>query len=256
MQAPTQSYRIWKTQRSGSTLLYKALTDTGIAGIPGEHFFHFHNHPLADDEKPDPYQQFKMNIWQLGMSDNGVFGVNHDANNKYYLPLVGKVADMRGIKTPITDHEAFWEDVFPNCQHIFLTRRNKIRQAVSWWRAIQDDTWHLTVSEADAPRSTTPEDAYNIDALKALLNELMLKECAAQAYFQAHSIVPLTIVYEDFIANYEGTIVRVLQFLGLYEEGMKIPQKYYRPTADELTEQWVQRLRLDLQPADPSERTW
>jgi trehalose 2-sulfotransferase len=33
---PTQSYTIWFSQRTGSTLLNRALSSTGVAGDPGE----------------------------------------------------------------------------------------------------------------------------------------------------------------------------------------------------------------------------
>lgn len=255
MLPPTQSYRIWKTQRSGSTLLYKALTDTRIAGIPGEHFYHF---PEAPTNIPaDPYDAFKQRLWTAGSTPNGVFGVNHDFHGKYYRPLFEQLLHVSGWTGALDNHEAIWADIFPRCQHIYLTRRDKVRQAISWWRAIQDNVWHLT--QTDTPPVHTPEfyeENYNLAALQTLMNQLMLKEVATQEYFQAHDIIPLTIVYEDFIADYEGTIQRVLSYLGLYEPNMSIPAMYYQPTYDAHSELWVERLRHDLQGDDHEEWVW
>lgn len=163
---------------------------------------------------------------------------------------------MRGMPADQADGETFWAEVFPNCQHIFLTRRNKIRQAVSWWRAIQDEVWHLTNEESHANPDTFYEEKYNLDALKALLQELMLKECNTQAYFQANGIVPLTICYEDLVADYEGTVRDVLRYLGLYQPSMHIPAMHYRQTADHKSEIWVDRLRADLQGEDHANWVW
>ena len=38
MMKPEKSYRIWFSNRNGSTLLCQGLEQTGIAGKPGEYF--------------------------------------------------------------------------------------------------------------------------------------------------------------------------------------------------------------------------
>ena len=61
-------------------------------------------------------------------------------------------------------------------------------------------------------------------------------------------IVPLTIVYEDFIADYAGTVQRVLDFLGVSPpEPFKIAPPLYDKLADEVSETWVQRFRRECQ---------
>ncbi|GAF65777.1 hypothetical protein BTS2_2676 [Bacillus sp. TS-2] len=118
-----KSYTIWFSQRTGSTLLTKALTSTGIAGNPAE-LLHFRN---PNNITQDGIEK----IWEEGTTSNGVFGLKTDLNRKWITSL------REFYKLPIEMTEAeVWSSAFPNCQHIWMTRRNKVRLAVSWWRAI------------------------------------------------------------------------------------------------------------------------
>ncbi|MEL6590940.1 MAG: Stf0 family sulfotransferase, partial [Bacteroidota bacterium] len=91
------------------------------------------------------------------------------------------------------------------------------------------------------------EEAYNFDALMHLYHETVLKECATEAYFAKHQIVPYTIVYEDLVRDFEGTIRGILDYLKLPHEQIEIPTPHYQPTANQGSETWVERFRTDLQ---------
>jgi LPS sulfotransferase NodH len=78
--------------------------------------------------------------------------------------------------------------------------------------------------------------------------ETSLREAAIQEFFTEGGIVPLTIVYEDFIADYAGTVQRVLDFLAIHSpERVKIAPPRYEKLADEVSEAWVQRFRRECQ---------
>ena len=74
-----------------------------------------------------------------------------------------------------------------------------------------------------------------------------MREAGIQEFFSEGKIVPLTIVYEDFIQEYEKTVRKVLEFLGLDPISLKIPSPSLAQTADDLSEEWVQRFREELQ---------
>ncbi|MEM6345978.1 MAG: Stf0 family sulfotransferase [Bacteroidota bacterium] len=248
MNTPTRSYRIWFSQRSGSTLLCKTLEQTGIAGKPGELLVLMEEHEpnLQRKYQVDSYEALRQKVWELGSSDNGIFGVKDPFHHDYYYKNFQELCDLRGL-SPSDDHEAIWSDLFPNCQHIYLTRRNKVRQVVSWWKAIQDNVWHLESGQKHQNDPAFYDEKYNVDALTHLFKESVLKECAVQAYFSKHGIVPYTIVYEDMIADFETTIRGLLDYLKLDHSHIKIAAPYYQKTADDFSEQWVQRFRQDFQ---------
>jgi LPS sulfotransferase NodH len=140
---------------------------------------------------------------------------------------------------------AIWENAFPNHRHIFMTRRNKVRLAVSWWKAIQSQEWHRLHGEK--PKAVDLTTAYSFDAIKHLYIECSMREAGIQEFFDEGNIVPLTIVYEDFVQRYEETIREILQYLQLEHTLAEIPSPYFAQTADDISEKWTQRFRQELQ---------
>lgn len=74
-----------------------------------------------------------------------------------------------------------------------------------------------------------------------------MREAGIQEFFSEGNIIPLTILYEDFIQQYEPTIRTILDYIEVDHGTVKIPQPYFSPTSDEISEEWVQRFRHELQ---------
>ncbi|KYG31783.1 Stf0 family sulfotransferase [Alkalihalobacillus trypoxylicola] len=232
MKKPLKSYTIWFSQRTGSTLLTKALTSTGIAGNPAE-LLHFRN---PNNITQDGIEK----IWEEGTTSNGVFGLKTDLNRKWITSL------REFYKLPIEMTEAeVWSSAFPNCQHIWMTRRNKVRLAVSWWRAIVSGEWHR--KHGEKPKDVDLIEEYNFNAIHHLFIESTMFEASIEEFFTEAKVVPLTIVYEDFIRDYEGTVLKVLKFLNLPTQNIDISPPYFEQIADDVSEQWVQRYREECQ---------
>lgn len=246
--SPSQSYRIWFSQRNGSTLLCKGLEQTGIAGSPGEYFNVMDSETLCEKYHVDSYTELKKAIWSQGTSSNGVFGIKHSMHTARFNQIYDELRSLRNIPdgSQVSEEELLG-DFFPNCKHIYLTRRNKIRQAVSWWKAIQDNVWHLENQEAQDSIANFYEERYDFDAISHLFMEATLRECAIQAYFSKYQIRPMTLVYEDFADHFEQSITNIIEFLEIEYDQINIQPKFYQKTANEQSEVWVQRFRNDLQ---------
>ena len=74
-----------------------------------------------------------------------------------------------------------------------------------------------------------------------------MREAGIQEFFSEASIVPLTIVYEDFIQEYDKTVRDILDFLELDSSSVNISSPSYTRLADEVSEQWAERFRNELQ---------
>ena len=74
-----------------------------------------------------------------------------------------------------------------------------------------------------------------------------MREAGIQEFFSEGNVVPLTLVYEDFIQEYEKTLRTVLDFLELDTINLEIPAPALMPTADDRSEEWVQRFRDERQ---------
>jgi len=232
---PQQSYTIWFSQRTGSTLLNHALTSTGVAGNPSE-WLHFQSKDPATLNREDLEQ-----IWQYGTTSNGVFGLKIGFEQRW----VDAFRTMFELPHHATRAEV-WNTAFPNCsKHIYMTRRNKVRLAVSWWRAIVSGEWHRKFGEK--PQEHDIADKYNYEAINHLIFESTMCEAAIEEFFSESNIVPMTIVYEDFIQDYEGTVMGVLEFLGISANSVIVDPPAFDKLADDVAEQWVQRFRAESQ---------
>lgn len=240
---PKLSYTIWFTQRTGSTLLCKALEATGIAGNPREWFnckpdlletFHQTNHAYLQEY-----------LWKLGTTPNGIFAINHSFYEPHFGQLIETLRKFPACPPTVTKRTAVWECVFPNHRHIFMTRRNKVRLAVSWWKAIQSGEWHLSPNEQRKPVDLS--NAYSYNAIQHLYDECSMREAGIQEFLTEDGIVPLTIVYEDFVQQYEQTVRTVLNYLELDTQSVLIVPPALSRTADDISEEWVQRFREERQ---------
>jgi LPS sulfotransferase NodH len=232
---PSLSYTIWFSQRTGSTLLCKTLEATGIAGMPGEW--------LHGELNIDNAPALQARLFQQGGTPNGIFAIKHSFHEPHFSRLVAAFRQLPGCPQEGA-RAAVWEYAFPHHRHIFMTRRNKVRLAVSWWRAIRSQEWHRQTGAP--PRDVDLSDAYSFDAIRHLYMECTMREAGLQAFFDEGGIVPMTIVYEDFVREYVSTVREVLAFLGL-DPGVEIAPPPLEPTADVVSEAWVQRFREEFQ---------
>ncbi|WP_407538947.1 Stf0 family sulfotransferase [Deinococcus radiomollis] len=239
MQPPERSYIIWFSQRTGSTLLAAALHNTRLegtrqGGVPGEHL---------NGQNPATFTLSDLHaLWQSGTGGGGLFAMKYgpSRNMADWTEAFRRVLELpQHASAP-----EVWNTTFPNCRHVFVTRRNRVRLAVSWWRAIVSGEWHRALdSESPAPDIA---DRYDFAAIDHLFAESALREATIEDFFAAADAVPLTVVYEDFIRDYAGTVARVLDHLGL-ERPATLPPPAFGQMADALSEEWAQRFRSERQ---------
>ncbi|MEO1436423.1 MAG: Stf0 family sulfotransferase [Bacteroidota bacterium] len=255
MKKPIVGYQIWFTQRSGSTFLCELLANTGLAGQPGEHLELFKpDNSLLDKWKAINYYDLRQKFWKAATSENGVCGQKVACHQARFDALFKHV--QTAPMAPQFDNPHIWlQDWLPNLKHLYLTRRHRIRQVVSWWRAIQDNAWHRRGEQLIDHDKAWYDQHYNFDALSHLFKESILMECAQQRYFDTYGIVPLTIVYEDFIQDLEGTLQRIFDYLGIEWLDKSIQLPNLQPTATPHSEYWVDRFAQDVQ-ADWTEKPY
>ncbi|MCB0685050.1 MAG: hypothetical protein KDC53_00955, partial [Saprospiraceae bacterium] len=72
-------------------------------------------------------------------------------------------------------------------------------------------------------------------------------ESKIQSFLDEGSSTALTIVYEDFIKDFQGTIVQIAKFVGVDLDHTKIELPYYEKLADDISDHWTERFRIELQ---------
>lgn len=173
---------------------------------------------------------------------NGVFGVKVmlDEDMAPTFQALRKISKMPNLSDAETTRRCF-----PGVKLVFLTRRDKVLQAVSYCRARQTGVWNRYTGETYPENS---ESSYNFDEIQAQVNDLVLREALWQTFFTSFKEPPFTIVYEDYICNPEASITSVLAFLGLVlPNDWSMPQLPMEKLADTTSTAWAQRYAEESQ---------
>jgi LPS sulfotransferase NodH len=268
---PERSYLVCATPRSGSTLLCHLLDQTGVAGHPEEYFealrhsgvprrpheyFDRQRHAniierlafreLPDGREPTPnplwapesYDRYLDWVLHEGMTPNGVFGA------KLMWGYLGDFATLlRGIAgnagKPVPELLAA---TFPGLRYVQITREDKVRQAVSLWKAVQTQAWRA--KEDDAPKV---EPTFSFRAINFLVRQLTAHDASWDAYFLGLGITPLKLTYEELAEAPERVVRGVLDHLGIPAPAhLAIEPTGLKVQADARSEEWVQRVHEHL----------
>ena len=224
------NYIVCATPRSASNLLGDTLLKNGMG-----HAREYRNRKhlaKAKWDKEKPLEIYCKKLLNLGKTPNGVSGIK-----MMWYQMEDFVHEAK--KIPKYKNVSVWTilNYFPPLKYIRITRRNKIRQAVSFAKALQTDMWRF--KKGQVPKSDI-KLKFNPQQIGDSLRELMRSEKYWDKFFKKNNIKPLVIVYEDFVDNYEATIRRVLDYLNL-----PIPKKIKKSKlvkqADAQSEEWIKR---------------
>lgn len=234
------SYVIAAAPRTGSTLLAQALDQTGRAGHPNEYFdIHDHNEQfwIKTLGIADNAEYFEKAL-AAGTGDNGVFGLKL---LWHQMPaLVAKLRAVPALASAAADsspHDLLTAGLGVAPRYIWLRRRNKLAQAISYMRASQTGLWRST----DTAPSANADAPFDFDLIAQYVRVVQDFDLRWEAFFRANRLKVLMIVYENFATSYAATVLSVLEFLGLPREGVTLPPPRLQRQADERSAEWARR---------------
>ena len=297
-----RSYLVCATQRSGSTLVCQALKKTGVAGRPEEYFEalrhsgrprrpeeyflgvedqsirdHLGERSVGSDPQPRSplwsraaYDRYLEWAFETGTTDNGVFGAKLMWG--YFGEFVSLLRNIPACRdVPLAE---LMRAVFPDLTFVRVVRANKVRQAVSLWKAVQTATWREDQASAKAAsveddgsppyrsfaEAHRPQLRFHYRAIDHLLKGLLIEEASWDAFFEHSGIKPILVLYENFAADYETSTLNLLERLDLTcAEDFEFEPRMKRQS-DRINDDWTKRyseLRLgrdfDLVPAPVEE---
>ena len=197
---------------------------------------------------------------EQGTTDNGVFGAK--LMWQYLGDFVGLLRDIPEYRElPLSE---LLPAAFPDLTFVRVVRANKIRQAVSLWKAVQTASWSDKGGEA-ADRGGAyrafleehkPQLRFHYRAISHLLDQTLAAEASWDAFFEHTRIKPILVLYENFSADYAASTLNILDRLGLEPPADFDPEPQMRRQSDGINDDWARRfseLRLgtefDLVPA-------
>jgi LPS sulfotransferase NodH len=235
---PQISYVICAVQRSGSFLLCEALKNTGLAGFPEEYFLYgegWEDHPWARQHGVITRRDYLNLVFEKGTSANGVFGTKIMWN--YFHTMLKSLREVPEYKD--LDAPQLMASLFPNVHYIWIVRRDKVRQAVSWAKAGQTDVYAWPHGEPPIPKR---EPFFDFEFIDLLHNLIIEGEVGWQSLFETCGVQPFKVEYEELVEAYEPTALRILDYLHVsYPKNLVFGERRLQKQADALNEEWVQR---------------
>ncbi len=235
---PQISYVICAVQRSGSFLLCEALKNTGLAGFPEEYFLNgagWEDNPWARQQGVISRRDYLNLVFEQGTSPNGVFGTKVMWN--YFHTILKSLQEL----SEYTDLNAsqLMASLFPNVHYIWIVRRDKVRQAVSWAKAGQTDVYAWHKEETPTPKR---EPFFDFEFIDLLHNLIIEGEAGWQNFFNACRVQPFKVEYEELVKAYEPTALRILDYLNVsYPKRLIFGERKLQKQADALNEEWVEK---------------
>ncbi|MFJ8140958.1 Stf0 family sulfotransferase [Streptomyces sp. NPDC096013] len=227
---PPVRYVLASTPRCGSNMLGRALWHTGLAGFAEDYFAdafvldYFERWGFDSDDPQKLAASYVRRLMACRTSPNGVFGLRIHAGHLGSL-------------------EADPYDILQAPRYIWIQRKDRLRQAVSYTMAEQTGVWILDGTFLPEGRARAAA-RYGYEDIRRHLRMLDRDAAVWEDYFRRHGVTPHTVVYEDLVTDYEAGLRGCLDFLGVSAPA-SLPAPGIRRQADELTEQWVERFLRD-----------
>ncbi len=232
-----KSYFICSTPRTGSFLLAEALESTRIAGQPKEYFDQMFEKYWCDRLGITAASDYFPRIMAGGTSANGIFGAKLHWHQ--FGHLMTKVRQREASDAPDSD---LLRRMFPDLRYVFLTRRNKVRQAVSYVSAIRTGVWFVLRSGTSEQQLAPAPPPFEFEAIDHWVGQLTKFDNNWRRYFESVGVQPFELVYEDFVEAYEWSVLAILRALGLpVSEEVNVAAPRLVKQANQVSEEWLRR---------------
>ncbi len=222
--APKRGFLLCITPRSGSSMLSDVLARTGAVGKAEEHF-------PSSAAAPLPAWMVECGgvdgvLAALGRhAPAGYFGIKGDLFQLFPLIAANR---FTGAQCEL--------------RHIYLTRRNRVGQAVSLARAVRTNQWHSSDPWVADPELTFREILERLHYIRTM-------ESDWETVFTALGVKPLRLVYEEVVANQVETFERIRTHLDVE---WRVPPAQitstYEPLRERYNPEWLRRMRSAFDP--------
>src|SRR4051794_21434727 len=173
---PAISYIVASTQRSGTHLLCSILGSTGIAGCPEEFFLSKPGETWEKRWNSPSRDAYIDRVLQANTGPNGVFGAV--VMWSYFERMLEMLQELREHKKS-TAAELLAE-LLNRPKYIWLRRKNRVEQAVSWAMACQSGIWAQRVGVTP---QTDAAPKFDFKVIDEWCNRIATHEASWENYF-------------------------------------------------------------------------
>jgi LPS sulfotransferase NodH len=193
-----------------------ALWRTGVCGAPLEYLNIKNRQTQIEQYGGAELWRYWEHIKHTRTSENGCFGF------KMFNQDYRTVAEFDDSVLPeIWSHKV-----------VYLTRNDRVGQAVSYARAIKTGQWFAGAYGGGA-------GDFNIRDIDHCMNSLAEQYTAWDLLFEATGGTPLRIAYEDISANVDDVVAKIVRYIGVSEDkGNVVNLPELEKQGDRLNERW------------------
>ena len=235
-----RKYLICTSPRSGSTLFSMVLRDTGELGMQ-----------LADDVT-EPLARLRLSYfegvdwsrdgvadllercWNESRSNNGVAGYKlmwHDVTQA--VEAARRSGHHRELRL---DRPG---DYVPKDTHyLLLLRRDTLRQAISWAKALQSAAW----SSLEEGRASY---RYDYLLIRRCLLQVRHQTDSWRRWFHQLGVEPDVYYYEDFVRDIQTPVSALSERLGVPAPRVSLKEAPLRKQGDAVNDEWRARFERD-----------
>ncbi len=200
---PERTYLLASVPRAGSTYLSHLLWRTGCFGAPLEYLNFEPAGPYGfAGGSPDVQRRLWRSVLRRRCSPNGVFGL------KAFPPQLEQLQR----KNPTLLEEVL-ATILPQGRPrriVYLRRRDRLAQTVSYARANLSGVWRKDQEEAGAPSVD-----YSEEALESAERGIAHQEAGWEQMFAELKIEPLTVWHEEALADGDAVTRAVADYVGV-----------------------------------------
>lgn len=199
---PSQKYCIASTPRSGSTLISKMLLSTGLAGAPKEYLSTLLIQAWLrqrENKKNLNLDYYIRDLHARRTSPNGVFGMKIHWRQ---IEEMAKKISFAAIGPHLNDIDKF----------IFISRKDKISQAISYYIANNTGVFHSD-HEVWLSELSVPQPPFNSTQILKHLRDILREEEGWEQFFKEQKKPVHRICYEEFISDYQAQCGKIFNFL-------------------------------------------
>jgi trehalose 2-sulfotransferase len=168
--------------------------------------------------------------FRIGTGANGVFGAklmwNQLPDVEQHADSISRLAGLRGVE--------LFQALLGRPRYVWMRRADKVRQAISLWRALQTRTWRL-----EHPAGEPPQLSYSYSGIDHLRRRLSADDDAWGRFFDRHRIEVLELVYEtDVTPTPRDAVARIATFVGVELPASWQPASRMRRQSDGMNDEW------------------
>jgi LPS sulfotransferase NodH len=207
--------------RSGSTYVSLSLWRDGRFGAPFEYFnFEKHMDYMMARLNANHIDDYIEKLIPIRTSKNGAFAVK--AHFHHFEFVVKK--------------SATWQRYLPAAKFLYIHRNDKLAQAVSMAKALQNNAFTSLGTARRVPLF------YSRELIEDCLQEVMAQSEGWWRWFETAKVEPYVINYEDFLRGEKEHIERIASWFGVdraVPDVVRLPM--IERQSDHVNREWIER---------------